>query len=156
MTIQKFAAKLLSALTLCCFAHGASATVINYSVTVDNFVAAYGQFTGFDSNADGILSKNELTAFSYEIPGGYDFSLAQVSDFGSYNIAKNIWNHDASGWGLRNFAYVSFEHGLLSVNLLDTTDVVTTVARTSVPEPSSIALVALGLAAAWLARRRAK
>ncbi len=149
--------KLLSALALSIVATSASATVVDYTMTISNSVGASGQFTGLDGNADGFLSLNELSAFTFDIPAvGYHFELPIVSDFGRYNIAQNLWLHDASGWGQSNFAYVSFNGGSLSVNTTNASNVVTTSAAAEVPEPAPVALFALGLLAIGAARRSKK
>jgi hypothetical protein len=151
--------KLIPALLLSVLAASAHATVIDYSMTISNVASASGQFSGTDSNADGFLSLNELSAFAFDLPlVGYHFELDRVSDFGRYDIAANTWLHDAAGWSQTNFAYVSFDGGSLSVNTMNAGNVLTSVvpAPADVPEPASIALTGLGLLALRAARRSKK
>ena len=152
-------AKLFSALLLTVVASSASATVVDYSMSIARTYQASGQFTGVDGNADGFLSLNELSAFTFDLPAvNYHFGLDIVSDFGRYDIVQNLWHHDAAGWGRTNFAYVSFNGGSSSVNTDNASNVITNVTRApaQVPEPAPIALFALGLVAIGAARRSKK
>lgn len=152
--------KFLPALILSALASSASATVVDYSLTISNAYAATGQFTGVDGNGDGMLNLNELSALKFDLDAAnYHFTLGDVSHFGSYNIAQNLWQHDAGGWNQSNFAYVSFFNGSLSANTRNTTNVITLAAAAAlsvVPEPAPIALFALGLLAIGTLRRSKK
>jgi hypothetical protein len=156
---MKFITKFLPALLLSALATSASATVVDYSMTVSSTYAASGQFAGTDSNADGFLSFNELSAFTFDLPlANYHFDLSVLSDFGRYQIAQNQWLHDGAGWGQSNFAYASFYNGGLSVNTTNASNVVTQAAAPAndVPEPAPMALLGLGLLAIGAARRARK
>jgi len=80
--------------------------------------------------------------------------LTDLFSFGSYNIANNTWDHDASGWGQSDFAYFSWNSGQSAVITLFTFNMATTVVEGNVPEPTSITLFILGILGFVAARRR--
>jgi hypothetical protein len=146
-----FAALLVTAF----FASTANATTVSFNFSAGGGTYGSGSFSGVDSNGNGVLSKNELASFTSDLPpeGVYGLALADLFDFGTYNIAANVWNADASGWGNPNFAWYSWNGGNNSVN--PRWAVMTTAAEQStVPEPGSLALIGLGLAGLAAASRK--
>ncbi|SFC70396.1 PEP-CTERM sorting domain-containing protein [Massilia yuzhufengensis] len=153
--------KLFPALLLAAAAN-ANATVIDYTMAVSAaMIPASGQFTGVDNNADGFLSQDELSALSFTIPSvNYHFTLADVTNFGRYDIALNTWLNEALNNNQKAIAWVTFMDGRLEASTLTVSNVVTRVAPAAVPadvpEPASMALAALGLVALGATRRRKK
>lgn len=137
----------------------ASATplsTVTFSVTYDQGSKTWGTgtFSGNDINNDGFLSLSELISFdgSKNIES-QAVTLANLSGFGSFDIASNVWMANGSGWGQKNFAYFSWNGDANSVNN-NWAAVKTSVVTTNVPEPASMALLALGCAGLVAARRR--
>lgn len=149
-------ATLATVMTFC--STQANATVI-VDFQFDAGITYTGQFAGNDSNSNGILNLNELTAFSLSNFPALD--VTGLFDFGSYVIASNTWNHDAQGWGQPNWAYFSFDYngsqgGTYSANTSNVTRISTSIVRNDVPEPATMALLGLGMLGFAAARRRNK
>ena len=132
---------MVSALVSLAFASTAGATTVHFSYTDEGGeVAGTGIFSGTDANNDGLLSLTELSSFISD-----DATLSGLFDFGTYNIATNTWNADASGWGQTDFAWYSWDDGDMSINPVNAS-MATVVEQSEVPEPGSLALLGLGLA----------
>lgn len=149
--ISTIAALIVSATSL-----AANATTVSFTVEDEVGIWGTGTFSGNDSNSDGILSFNELTAFDGS--NNREFQtviLAGLSGFGTFNIANNEWNSDGYGLGELDFAWFSWDGDLSAVSPNWAT--VTTIVgaeNNSVPEPGALALAGLGLAMAASIRRR--
>ena len=149
----------LSIKSLLCAALLGAASIAANATTIVTFSSSYGgspydtgSFAGVDSNHDGKLTLNELTAFS-DVTFGV--SLAQLYDFGSFDIAHDVWNADAKGWGYTNFAWYSWNSGGSSVNPTWAAMSTTVTQRdATVPEPASLAIFGLGCLGLMAARRR--
>lgn len=139
----------------------AGSSLVSYATTVD-FQTFYkgpygnGHFSGTDSNSDGFLSRNELSDFHfsslYEV-----VNLGDINQFGSFDIATNNWNltPHVSYPGVE--LWFSFWDNLALTGddfFTVSTQVVADVSK--VPEPSSIALMGLGLMSLVCVRKRKK
>ncbi len=157
MSISKLTKSILLASMLAATSFAANATIVDYQGfnTIRNQVTINGFFAGNDNNHDGKLTLNELTSFDLEFTtsGGYSVHLPDLFGFGSYDIAANLWNHDASGWGNPNFAWASWSNGNAALNIQYFT-VNTTVVSSDVPEPLTLGLFGIGLLGLAAVRRR--
>ncbi|MDB5949420.1 MAG: hypothetical protein JWR65_1275 [Massilia sp.] len=127
-------------------------TIVSFSYTYQGKPYAGGTFAGVDSNHDGYLKLTELTEFR---DNAYGQAAATLHDFGSFNIAGNVWNADANGWGRDNFAWYSWSDGGSSVNPTWAAMSTTITQRdAAVPEPASLAIFGLGCLGLMAARRR--
>lgn len=122
-------------------------------------LSIHGYFTGEDTG-DGVLTLAELT--DWWISFSPISTVASLNAFGTYDIATNTWHHDAASapnplmydsyatWNgvmelsMHRFAW-QFGTGIDAVQPADTS---------AVPEPASLALGAIGVAALGLGRRR--
>lgn len=105
-----------------------------------------GTFSGADSDLDGSLSFHELSSFNAkeDHPIGFGpLALADLSGFGDYLIGTNEWLNNGESWkDAGNIGWFSWDNDLYSVTPYDA--FVSTEPVGALPEPSSIALLAIG------------
>lgn len=169
---MKTAHKIISTLALLCASMASHAVTVDYSTSIQMYDdeagrqtlidTGSGQFSGSDANTDGLLTINELSAFTYT-PGdpryGWTASLnlASLNNFGTYNIAANNWSADSYvGGDWQTNVYLYGVSGGSPVVIAPHYGVTTSVVATApVPEPETYAMMLAGLGAlGWMGRRR--
>lgn len=138
----------LSMSTICT----ATPIVVNYQV-INYGGALPGYFSGNDTNNDGVISLSELVSFYFRNTAHNHYvSLANLAGFGDFNYLTNSWTPNGFGWG--NYgSYFSWNGGSSSVHG-SWAQLSSSVERVkSVPEPTSLLLIGLGLAAMATSRR---
>lgn len=115
-----------------------------------------GTISGLDSNADGLITTDEVTAI-YESYDGH--TLGALTAIGSIDIATQTWNFDGLSWsGFPNYAYMTFDNRSWSCSAYNGCGVTFTSFQTTgvdLPEPASMALFGLAFAGLALSRRKA-
>ena len=141
-----------SALALFACVSMAGEVDVSYDAYSGGTLLFTGTFDGTDANHDGLLSLNELSSFTFT-GQGYNAALSDLNSFGHYDIATNVWASDAEAWNeYSSGAFFSFDNNSLALTSISGFSVTTT-AVSSVPEPTSLALMGLG-ALVFVARRR--
>lgn len=119
-----------------------------------------GTFEGFDNDGDDFLRLDELTSFYVNFfNSAYEVTLSDLSSFGSFNLNSQVWNADASGWGIPTGFYLSWGEGYYAVssdiftpNILDYQPSTQTPA--DVPEPGTVGALALMGVSGLLTKRK--
>jgi len=160
---------ILSALALACASMAANAVTVDYSASIpgDSEFPGYplggGQFSGVDTNADGLLTMNELSAFTFNSASFMSsVTLGALNNFGSYDIAANHWTADTYVGGnyQNNYYFFSgtendFKASAVYYSTVTTTVVPNAVPTAPVPEPETYAMMVAGLGVlGWMGRRR--
>ncbi|WP_159822808.1 PEP-CTERM sorting domain-containing protein [Colwellia sp. 20A7] len=141
----------------------ANAGLISVVFDVTNFDDEIGSFSGTDVNNDFILSLDELSAFNWT-SSNHGYVIDEVSDldgFGDFDLLTNTWIDNGIGWvNSSNDAYYTWNNRSNSISSswaqIDIVSVnsVGPVSSVNVPEPSTLAIFALGIIG--LASRRFK
>ncbi|MBV1879116.1 MAG: PEP-CTERM sorting domain-containing protein [Pseudomonadales bacterium] len=165
----------LSTVTFCCYAMlvtgAAQAGVVSYDFTWtgNNNHSMVGMFTGEDANADNILRDFEISSLTFELFNGsgslgttsgaqafsstfnFNFSLTLETflDGNSSNGDGQQWNVGGPGAGFFDgsvSAGLSVDGAVVGGSgTTDPQNYTATLQTTSVPEPGTFALLALGL-----------
>jgi hypothetical protein len=143
---------------LLCVTSLANAGIIEVDyILSDGGIEYTGNFAGEDINSNGILESNELTVF---ISDNYFLSHGDLldngwTDFGDFIITSDTWVANGIDWHGVNNAYFTWQDQRNSWNTSWIDGVSTTITSApSVPEPSTLAIFALGMIG--LASRRFK
>lgn len=148
------------ALTLLLGAAAVQAAPVTVDYTVfdsGNSLWGTGNFTGNDSNGNGLLSLNELTSFDGSSNReNQPVTLAGLSGFGEFDIANNLWIANGTGWGQSGFAFFSWNGTSNSVNSSWAHVTTQATGGNAIPEPGSLALGAVALLGLVAARRKSR
>lgn len=136
------------------------------TVTIDHTWYGSGTghlvFTGTPDSA-GLINFSDLTSLIYSNSSSQSFGLSNVNSFGTFDTTTDTWYANASDWLGNPDAYLCSDilGGASSWCFADVSHerplsytVVSDIGGSTVPEPSSIALIGLGLAGFAAMRRR--
>ncbi|MEO3693366.1 PEP-CTERM sorting domain-containing protein [Roseateles paludis] len=115
-----------------------------------------GHIGATDSNNDGLITKSEVTSI-FESLSNHN-SISQLYDIGTIDIATKHWTANGISWnGYPNTAFMTFDNRSWSCTTYNGCSVTFTQFETrggNVPEPASIALLAVALVGAGVASRK--
>ena len=108
---------------------------------------------------DGQINLADLTALQYSNSFGQAFNLSFVNAFGTFDTFSNTWAHNASDWNGNPTAYLtssffgspfswSFNTSQGQIGISVISDI------SAVPEPTTVALLGLGLVGFAASRRK--
>ena len=152
------ALKSLIATAALCAASLASAAPVSISADFvfgwSGNLAYTGHLDATDNNNDGLITVGEVTSI-YESYSGHS-QVSQLFDIGTINIATQQWSANGISWvGFPDTAYLTFDNRQWSCTTFNGCSGQLTALQTSqVPEPASLALLAVALGGAGFAARK--
>ncbi|WP_286235116.1 PEP-CTERM sorting domain-containing protein [Thalassotalea sediminis] len=125
----------------------ANAGLITVVFDITNYNDTLGSFSGSDTNNDMLLTLNELDSFNW-MSTSYNHVIDEISDlagFGDFDLSSNTWIPNGTSWiNSADDAYFTWNNRNSSVNASWAEVDIVSVTRSSVPEPSTLAIFALG------------
>ncbi|WP_102798137.1 PEP-CTERM sorting domain-containing protein [Bowmanella denitrificans] len=129
----------------------ANASLITITFDITNYNDELGTFSGIDSNSDQLLQWSELSSFYWTSQHyGHKVTLADLTLFGDFDLQNNKWLANAKMPQVSTAdAYFAWNNNgnAVRTSWASMRIVSTNGNQTSIPEPSSLVILGLGLLA---------